>query len=229
LQETEGAEAVDRAEWNSTLALVHDMFPNIDGDVVELVFESNRGVVSRTIEQLLEMSMGNEAEQVAREHEGAANDGGVARSSHVVISSDVAESNDVTGNYDVVGSYDVLQQAAASVGGENDVDEMERWKGHWADDDGSDYEADADNEPLSAHNGPVSQGGLTEPDSAPQGPIDTQGQDQDEEQDHGVQLPDQDEDQDQVVPDTSKDAELARKLQQEFEQQEFEQDQQRQP
>ncbi|KAJ1783551.1 hypothetical protein LPJ62_004993, partial [Coemansia sp. RSA 2167] len=113
-QETEGAEAVGLADWNSTLALVHDMFPNIDSDVVELVFESSRGVVSRTIEQLLEMSMGNEAEQVAREHED---------------SPDGAHSS----------SADVLQ---ASVGGEDDVDEMERWKNHWADDDSSDYTPD---------------------------------------------------------------------------------------
>ncbi|KAJ2542542.1 hypothetical protein GGH12_003045 [Coemansia sp. RSA 1822] len=194
-QETEGAEAVGLADWNSTLALVHDMFPNIDSDVVELVFESSRGVVSRTIEQLLEMSMGNEAEQVAREHED---------------SPDGAKSS----------SADVLQQAA-SVGGEDDVDEMERWKGHWADDDdSSDYTPDVDNEPLAVDSESGPAGVQDEPDQSPKETSKNQDKDLTLENasDHN-----QNEEQDQVVPDTSRDAELARKLQHEFEQHVLEQ------
>ncbi|KAJ2454369.1 hypothetical protein EV183_001615 [Coemansia sp. RSA 2336] len=170
--EVEGAEAVDRTDWNSTLAMVHDMFPNIDDDVVDLVFESNRGIVSRTIEQLLDISTGNEAAQVAREHS-------------VEEQRQREEQGDAT------------LQAGPSVGGENDVDEMERWKGHWADDDGSDYEADADNEPLSAAISAEAAGTLADPAKDTGQPT----------------LP-----ADASEPDTSKDAELARRLQREFEQ-----------
>ncbi|KAJ2650995.1 hypothetical protein IWW40_002014 [Coemansia sp. RSA 1250] len=172
--EAEGAEAVDRIDWNSTLAMVHDMFPNIDDDVVDLVFESNRGIVSRTIEQLLDISTGNEAAQVAREHA-------------------VEEQR----QQEEQGGGDAKQPSGPNVGGENDVDEMERWKGHWADDDGSDYEAEADNEPISAAISAEAAGTLAEPaeDKAQSAsPIDAS------------------------EPDTSNDAELARKLQREFEQ-----------
>ncbi|KAJ2738162.1 hypothetical protein H4R23_001340 [Coemansia sp. Cherry 401B] len=194
-QDVEGAEAVDRAEWNSTLALVHDMFPNIDADVVELVFESNRGVVSRTIEQLLEMSMGNEALEVAQEH--AAGEAlEVPRDAPPHAQPEASQSQDVP-----------------SVGGENDVDEMERWKGQWADDDdessSSVYEAEADNEPISApdtdsRDEPANTFDGAEPANISDGaePIDkpvlATGTDN--------------------GPDTSGDAELARRLQREFEQ-----------
>ncbi|KAJ2172855.1 hypothetical protein GGF45_004557, partial [Coemansia sp. RSA 551] len=142
------------------------------------------------------MSMGNEAEQVAREHED---------------NPDGAHSS----------SADVLQ---ASVGGEDDVDEMERWKNHWADDDSSDYTPDVDNEPLAVDSESRPAGVQNESDRSPKETSKEEDKDltlehvSDQDQDH-----DQNEEQDQVVPDTSRDAELARKLQHEFEQQVFEQ------
>ncbi|KAJ2611487.1 hypothetical protein H4S08_003132 [Coemansia sp. RSA 1365] len=132
--EVNGAEAVDRANWNSALALVHDMFPNIDGDVVELVFESNRGVVSRTIEQLLEMSMGNEALQVAIENE----------SDEVLLEDDSVPqvaSSSAQSRSQLAVTAAPTSSSTANVGGQSEVDEMEKWKGHWADeDDDSDAE-----------------------------------------------------------------------------------------
>ncbi|KAJ2851834.1 hypothetical protein IWW36_000795 [Coemansia brasiliensis] len=186
--EAEGAEAVDRADWNSTLALVHDMFPNIDADVVELVFESNRGIVSRTIEQLLDISTGNEAAQVAREHS-------VEEQRQQQASDNAVEEQ----RQQQASDNAKPPQPGSSVGGENDVDEMERWKGHWADDDdGSDYEADADNEPISAAISAEAAGTFVEPA---------------EDKGHSTSTIDS-----ISKPDTSKDAELARKLQREFEQ-----------
>ncbi|OLY82071.1 Vacuolar protein sorting-associated protein 9a [Smittium mucronatum] len=42
--------------WVSTLELVCDMFPSFDKDVCEMVLQGNNGYVTETIEQLLEMS-----------------------------------------------------------------------------------------------------------------------------------------------------------------------------
>ncbi|KAJ1813626.1 hypothetical protein LPJ56_005110, partial [Coemansia sp. RSA 2599] len=52
--------AMGGPEWVATLSLVRDMFPNIDRDVVDIIFEANAGVVARTIEQLLDISSDNE-------------------------------------------------------------------------------------------------------------------------------------------------------------------------
>lgn len=62
-----------------TVATIIDMFPNIDEDVVEIVYESNGGVASQVIEQLLDMSMGQEALEVVRaEEDGLENVDGAA-------------------------------------------------------------------------------------------------------------------------------------------------------
>ncbi|KAJ2812523.1 hypothetical protein H4S07_001339 [Coemansia furcata] len=47
-------------EWGATLAMVRDMFPNVDREVVDIVFESNAGSIPHSIEQLLDISMGDE-------------------------------------------------------------------------------------------------------------------------------------------------------------------------
>ncbi|KAJ1918235.1 hypothetical protein H4219_002707 [Mycoemilia scoparia] len=43
-------------EWQSALSLLTDMFPNIEPGVCEVVLQANNGLVSRTIEQLLEIA-----------------------------------------------------------------------------------------------------------------------------------------------------------------------------
>ncbi|KAJ1999378.1 hypothetical protein GGI04_004592, partial [Coemansia thaxteri] len=51
---------VGSAEWIETLAMIRDMFPNVDREVVDIVFESNAGSIPHAIEQLLDISMGDE-------------------------------------------------------------------------------------------------------------------------------------------------------------------------
>ncbi|KAJ2801319.1 hypothetical protein H4R20_003721 [Coemansia guatemalensis] len=243
-----GAEAVDRANWNSALALVHDMFPNIDGDVVELVFESNRGVVSRTIEQLLEMSMGNEALQVANEHE----------TDEALLGDDSSPqmaSSPARGRPQPAATAAPISSSSVNVGGQNEVDEMEKWKDHWADEDDdsdvSEHEEDAavvsktENSHPAPVNDPVPENGWAptndkvgdvQPASKPDRPPTPPSKD-------NVPIITKPEDaatasaaaaaalvgHSSAVPDTSGDEELARRLQEEFEQQaQAEQQQQQQ-
>ncbi|PIA15585.1 hypothetical protein COEREDRAFT_81914 [Coemansia reversa NRRL 1564] len=236
--EVNGAEAVDRANWNSALALVHDMFPNIDGDVVELVFESNRGVVSRTIEQLLEMSMGNEALQVAIEHE----------SDEVLLGDDSVPQvalNSVQGRSQLAVTAAPTSSSTANVGGQNEVDEMEKWKGHWADEDDdsdSDEHAAAIDKSQNSHPIPANDTipvkvsdpahdkvGDGQPAPESERPPTPPSKDSVQENAKPGTVADGVISHSSTTPDTSGDEELARRLQEEFEKQaQAEQQQQQQ-
>ncbi|KAJ2665604.1 hypothetical protein IWW48_000055 [Coemansia sp. RSA 1200] len=141
------AELVGQKDWKANMMIVRDMFPNIDADVVEIVFESNNGVVPRTIEQLLDMSATNEALEVAKRQQLAEDTN--TRSEYVVVGTQGEEELQGPRSLPEGGR---LEEAAGTgkrsgggageaLGGEDDVDEMERWKGQWADDD-----SDADDE-----------------------------------------------------------------------------------
>ncbi|KAJ2800171.1 hypothetical protein H4R21_003283 [Coemansia helicoidea] len=188
-----GAEALSRAEWNTALALVQDMFPNIDGDVVEIVLESSQGVVSRAIEQLLEMSMGDEARRVASADETAATAAAAGARSLPAPSAPVAPPD---------------LPLSASVGGEHDVAEMEKWKGQWADD-----ENDSGDDECGVSGGSDDHASAEE---AADGAVDT---DAGAESGPPAETKPEAEAEAELEPDTSGDAELARRLQAEFERQ----------
>ncbi|ORX63581.1 hypothetical protein DL89DRAFT_298297 [Linderina pennispora] len=165
------------SEWTATLALVRDMFPNIDSEVVEIVFESNQGFVPKTIEQLLDMSMGNEARDVVANEE--------------VLDELESPVHSMSQRTHVVPPPTA---AAPQEDGDDAVDEVERWKDRWADGSSDEEEEDEVEEDLLKEE---------EDDDEITAPPDL-GQ---------TSVPDT------TIPDTSGDEELARRLQQEFEQQ----------
>ncbi|KAJ2677808.1 hypothetical protein GGI25_002906 [Coemansia spiralis] len=195
------AELVGPEEWKANLMIVRDMFPNIDADVVEIVFESNRGVVPRTIEQLLDMAATNEALEVARENS---------------IGDVATELTDRSHNASGTGAGS--DGVASVLGGEDDVDEMERWKGQWADDDSDDDGSDgtghgqlnqnksAGSSEIDDHHALQAPTGITHNASSAAGDTSTSKVNATVDQPSGAS-----------IPDTSGDEELARKLQMEFE------------
>ncbi|KAJ1877904.1 hypothetical protein LPJ66_012001, partial [Kickxella alabastrina] len=128
LVDSDGRFAVGGEEWKAALAVVHDMFPNIDRDVVDIVFESNVGMVPRTIEQLLDISTDSETLDVAaRRIKGREDSEGLLLDSPVIVGAADAFDKVV----DVAGKGKAL---LGEVLQEDVVEEMEKWKDHWADD-----------------------------------------------------------------------------------------------
>ncbi|KAJ1932176.1 hypothetical protein GGF37_007143 [Kickxella alabastrina] len=128
LVDSDGRFAVGGEEWKAALAVVRDMFPNIDRDVVDIVFESNVGMVPRTIEQLLDISTDNEPLDVtARRIKGREDSEDLLLDSPVVVGA--ADAFDK-----VVGVVGKGKALLGEVLQEDVVEEMEKWKGHWADD-----------------------------------------------------------------------------------------------
>ncbi|KAJ2719409.1 hypothetical protein GGI07_005235 [Coemansia sp. Benny D115] len=126
-------------EWTASLDMMRDMFPNIDREVVDIVFESNAGLVPRTIEQLLEMS--TEADAVlpseTTEAERSVLSTTPAPASNIATASTSAGASTGTTTAGVAAAEEVADVVA----------EMEKWKGHWADDDASDDdESDSDSD-----------------------------------------------------------------------------------
>ncbi|KAJ2393354.1 hypothetical protein GGI23_005050 [Coemansia sp. RSA 2559] len=232
------AELMGQKDWKANMVLVRDMFPNIDADVVEIVFESNSGVVPRTIEQLLDMSATNEALEVAKRQQLAEEDSRerVGGASEGLPQSDAG-----------VGERTAEANGVSALGGEDDVDEMERWKGQWADDDDDDSDGNDDD----TTGGSAVKGiSLTNDDACSPKPSNNQKQpipetsgddtaakgepertpiadDKDEHdgrlaQDVAAGSSSQDKQPLELepIPDTSGDEELARKLQLEFEEEE---------
>ncbi|KAJ2731953.1 hypothetical protein IW152_004166 [Coemansia sp. BCRC 34962] len=163
-------------EWAATLAMVRDMFPNVDREVVDIVFESNAGSIPHSIEQLLDISMGDE---VINAVESQANAGESTTPS-------------------------TSQRNVPAEGDGDDDEDVEQWKDHWADDDDSDdgYNAlDAGITPMNPVHGPFVA-------------VSGKATRLDDEEPAASSLPDA-----AVMPDTSGDEEMARKLQEEFERQ----------
>ncbi|KAJ2880491.1 hypothetical protein H4R27_004698 [Coemansia aciculifera] len=162
-------------EWAATLAMVRDMFPNVDREVVDIVFESNAGSIPHSIEQLLDISMGDEVINAVEPQTSVGSSmAPTASRQNVTAADDDAE------------------------------DEVERWKDHWADDDDDDsdgvYNAlDAGITPMNPVHGPFIPAAAARLDA---------------EEPEAGSLPDA-----VIIPDTSGDEELARKLQEEFERQ----------
>ncbi|KAJ2860601.1 hypothetical protein GGH94_005407 [Coemansia aciculifera] len=162
-------------EWAATLAMVRDMFPNVDREVVDIVFESNAGSIPHSIEQLLDISMGDEVINAVEPQTSVGSSmAPTASRQNVTVADDDAE------------------------------DEVERWKDHWADDDDDDsdgvYNAlDAGITPMNPVHGPFIPAAAARLDA---------------EEPEAGSLPDA-----VIIPDTSGDEELARKLQEEFERQ----------
>ncbi|KAJ1663646.1 hypothetical protein IW140_000936 [Coemansia sp. RSA 1813] len=232
------AELVGHKDWKANMMLVRDMFPNIDADVVEIVFESNSGVVPRTIEQLLDMSATNEALEVAKTQQQAEENTsnfipgkGLNGTSLLQNSAGIGETAAAARAFEDSG--------AGALGGEDDVDEMEKWKGQWADDDSDDDDRDeggraADkaipsksmvnsSEPSSSQKQPMHEigSGATkeEPESNPSIEIKNENN-SNTAKDNAVGTNSQAQNNTpEPVPDTSGDEELARKLQLEFEEQ----------
>ncbi|KAJ1942362.1 hypothetical protein FBU59_003221, partial [Linderina macrospora] len=170
------------AEWTATLALVRDMFPNIDQEVVEIVFESNQGFVPKTIEQLLDMSMGNEARDIVANEE--------------VLDDLDSPVNSMSQRTQIVPPAAVTAQED----GDDAVDEVERWKDRWA--DGSSDEEEEEEEEENLIKDVVEEETDDDEITAPPDLGQTSS---------ASDITN--------IPDTSGDEELARRLQQEFEQQ----------
>ncbi|KAJ2738851.1 hypothetical protein GGI20_006209, partial [Coemansia sp. BCRC 34301] len=111
-------------EWAATLAMVRDMFPNVDREVVDIVFESNAGSIPHSIEQLLDISMGDEVINAAEPN--------------VLAAAATAASGTLSSSLSPSSSRRVPVAVAADVSAEENVDEVERWRDHWADDDDDD-------------------------------------------------------------------------------------------
>ncbi|KAJ2111719.1 hypothetical protein IW146_005153 [Coemansia sp. RSA 922] len=133
-------------EWAATLAMVRDMFPNVDREVVDIVFESNAGSIPHSIEQLLDISMGDEVINAVEPQ--------------AIVSSSTAP----TATHQNVSTEDDAE------------DEVERWKDHWADDDDDDsdgaYNAlDAGITPMNPVHGPFVAGAKTRLDDEEPGSL----------------------------------------------------------
>ncbi|KAJ1833514.1 hypothetical protein LPJ73_007891 [Coemansia sp. RSA 2703] len=125
----DGELAIGGPEWIATLGLVRDMFPNIDRDVVDIIFESNAGVVAKTIEQLLDISSDNEVLATATAMAAKSRD-----------ETQAPQSSTAGG----VSSTAVASSLAASQG-QDVAEEMEQWKkGHWATDSDSESESESE-------------------------------------------------------------------------------------
>ncbi|KAJ1959652.1 hypothetical protein GGI12_004225 [Dipsacomyces acuminosporus] len=164
LSDADGGEQLvaGTAEWGSALALVRDMFPNIDSEIVEIIFESNQGFVPKTIEQLLDISMDNEAREIANEQDdfdaalldspriGVAGAPGDAQSDRPAAAAAAAAH---AGSAAIADTTIDSRDNGGDDDGDAAVDEVERWKDRWADDDSSDGEdgenGEAEDEPDS--------------------------------------------------------------------------------
>ncbi|KAJ1846617.1 hypothetical protein LPJ57_008979 [Coemansia sp. RSA 486] len=218
-------------EWVATLALVRDMFPNIDRDVVDIIFEANAGVVARTIEQLLDISSDNEVLATATVMAEKSRDESEALIKEILIADAAAAAvtEQQPGNIQEIGSGSNVQRAAVVDADaprqehEDAAEEMERWKNRWADDsddsDDSDLESEFNEQPEPPAGKPntnATAASAEAQDSQKSKQTVTSVQDADGVEASGTSTsvaaqP--------SVPDTSGDEEYARKLQEEFERQ----------
>ncbi|KAJ2889148.1 hypothetical protein FB639_000124 [Coemansia asiatica] len=249
-------------EWVATLALVRDMFPNIDRDVVDIIFEANSGVVARTIEQLLDISSDNEVLATAAVMAEKSRDESEELIREILLADakDAAEANDedkadgeaeaeseseakgkskaktmAYNEAEAIGDSSSRQMTASArkttEQNEDAAEEMEKWKGRWADDsDDSDLESELDENPgPSTTTKPVSAAAVaqsTTSNSSLSAGLETQKSEQEETplapetslptDVAAVSVAGQPQ---QAVPDTSGDEEYARRLQEEFERQ----------